>query len=141
MHTQDSESTASYRGSSWFWDITGWEITHHFRGICGIYLELIKGNQKIATLQPVGLGNTRFLTNYVQRSPWMLNLTIDRLEVSWLQGLQGQCDNNFDFFFLEIGNLTTINIVTRFDTFNHVALVWVILQWPWWFSHFYWCGK
>jgi hypothetical protein len=40
------------------------KITHHFSGICGIYLSLIKEKPKDVNMQLVGFGNTRISTNY-----------------------------------------------------------------------------
>ena len=45
------------------------KTTDRSRGICGIYLNSIKKNQKITTCNRVGLGNTRILTDPAWKSP------------------------------------------------------------------------
>ena len=40
------------------------KVTNQFRGIYGVYLKLLKNRLEDHNMQPVGLGNTRILTNY-----------------------------------------------------------------------------
>lgn len=44
------------------------------------------------------------------------------------------------FIYWKYVDMTTINIVTRSNTFDHIVVIWVMLQIPWSISHF-WCGK
>ena len=44
------------------------KLIDHFREIYGIYLIHIK-NTKDLNMQPIGLGNTRVLTDFAQKSP------------------------------------------------------------------------
>ena len=60
LSNDQGEPTASYRWIGWVWEITGWssrlqETTDHFRGIYGIYINLIMRTPKDAKMWPVGL--------------------------------------------------------------------------------------
>ena len=55
------------------------ENTNHSRQICGIYLKFNKEKLEDHNMEPVGLGNTRILTDYAQilcRHWWKLNVKI-----------------------------------------------------------------
>ena len=45
------------------------KFNHHFRGISGIHLKLVK-KVKDHNMYLVGLGNTRSFTEYAEKSPW-----------------------------------------------------------------------
>jgi hypothetical protein len=65
-------TTTSYRWIGWVWEITGWisrltKINDRYRRIHGIYLKSIK-KPKDANMGPVGLENTRILTDNLQKS-------------------------------------------------------------------------
>ena len=53
------------------------KFTDRFRGIYRIFLKSIKETPKVVNMEPVGLGNTRILTDYGQKSP------LDTDFVSW----------------------------------------------------------
>ena len=54
------------------------KFTYRFRGIYGVCLITIKNDRKITTCKPVGLGNMRILTDYVQDTPQTLNKFKDK---------------------------------------------------------------
>ena len=59
------------------------KITDRFGGICGIYLGLVVKSQKITTCNPIGLGNTRILTDGAQ------NLSRRLIIKTWFRACEG----------------------------------------------------
>ena len=54
------------------WGLRLHKITHSFREIYGINVKLIKELAEYHNMEPIGLGNTMILTDYVQKSLWTM---------------------------------------------------------------------
>jgi hypothetical protein len=66
---------------------------------CREYTRINKGKSEDANMQPVGLGNTRYLIDYSRNYPWILELFAKYLK----EGQNNGCDPFFDkTFYLEI---------------------------------------
>ena len=59
-------------------------FTHRFRGICGIYPELIKENRKMSTCNRLDLGALGCRPVLVKKSPWTLLLTCAERELLYM---------------------------------------------------------
>ena len=75
---EQGEPAASYRRPSWVWGINGWSSRlqdnyHHFRGIYGIYLKLIKETERPQYVTGWTWKHW-ILIDYAQKSPWTLPL-------------------------------------------------------------------
>ena len=67
----ENQMLCSYRWTGWVWGITGWSsrLQENYRSLwrnLWNISQINKGKPKNHTIQPVGLGNTRILTNKVE---------------------------------------------------------------------------
>jgi len=130
--------TITYRWIDWVWGITGWvqyfrKITNHFRGICRIYLKLIKKSRKITTCNQLNLERLGFWPIMLKILPrtvghWVANLALlgtllgsTRLTPPTL----GVLRRSRNFFCLHLQNEL---MITKLRDFSPLSLIYILIS-------------
>ena len=107
----------------------------HFRGICRIYITWTDiGKPKYHNMEPVGLGNTKILTDYAQKSPrtlalWLLDVGVVTNSIHFLLEIGGWEDAVFFFLIwpLDVASVDKVTLVLQLQllcTWKNLCSTW-----------------